>query len=748
MFGRLLRGCAGCALLCLPFLGGAAHAECIAYDDYIRPLGVHYPDGYTRCMAYSPPYLFLAGDSRVLTVLDCSDPSDLVVCGALDLPGAVRKLDVRGTIVAVTYADSDTLQLLDIGDPESPVFLGAVEIPAAPSSVALSATHAYVPAWDYMQDNHGVYVVDLSDAQAPRVVGRIEVEDYPDEIVLAGSYGFVIDAWGLTVLDLTAPEEPIALGSVIVPGDARYLAARLPYVFVVCDADEYPAPGNGLYVIDVSNPLAPGIVGMLAAEEAPHCGIGLWEHYALVGTYGAGFALIDISDPSAPAIAAQVGVQSRTRAFCIDGSLLLAGPESIASYRLSPLLTPDPAATIPETPEARLVAALEGHAYCVRNGGEDFCVADLTNPADPRVTGSLPLGLALPTALTVAAMPDGRRFAYVGAGVSGEGVHIIDVTDPAAPAYESFLPLTHSPSDIDLEGSYLYVMAGHLGLLIYDVANPAQPLYQGSLAFGYSASVVRAAGTTLYVGRRVGDDIEKLFVIDASDPQTPAILGTSRVPDLPFDFRVEGSLLYIADASEGLLIMDVGDPTQPQLVSRLRTTENSRALALLGGNAYLADTNENGGFQVIDVSDPMAPRLAGYYPARFPCDLEVVSDHLLLATYHEDVEIAPPDCGSPQVAVPGLAAPGAPRIVLGANPSPRPASITLEMPVSAETRVTVHDPLGRLLRELHAGPLAPGTHTLLWDGCARAGQRMPAGAYYLKVVTGRESRGRALILVR
>ena len=88
------------------------------------------------------------------------------------------------------------------------------------------------------------------------------------------------------MLDLTTPATPVPLGSVVIPGDARYLAVRYPYVFVVCDAEEYPAPGNGLYMVDVSDPLAPWIAGTLTAEDAPHAGIGLWEHYALVGTYG------------------------------------------------------------------------------------------------------------------------------------------------------------------------------------------------------------------------------------------------------------------------------------------------------------------------------------------------------------------------------------------------------------------------------------------------------------------------------
>ena len=90
--------------------------------------------------------------------------------------------------------------------------------------------------------------------------------------------------------------------------------------------------------------------------------------------------MIDISNPPALAIAAQIGVQRAVSDLCVDGSLLFAGPGSIASYRLSELLTPDPVAIVPETPETRVIATLGDHAYGVRDRDEDFCVVDLTDP--------------------------------------------------------------------------------------------------------------------------------------------------------------------------------------------------------------------------------------------------------------------------------------------------------------------------------------------------------------------------------
>ncbi len=747
MSGCQFRPRALAALLAFPALVGAAGADCVTYADYIHPLDVHMQGGYLRYLVYREPHLFVAGQDGMLTVLDAADPSDLNVIGALALPGQAQQLAVRADVVAATFTDCDLLQLMDVAAPMQPALLGAVAIPAAPRSVALSATHAYVPAWDYMQSNHGVYVVDLSDLQEPEVVGRVEVEAYPTNIVLSGSYAYAIDSHGLTVLDLSTPAAPVPRGSVVIPGGPRYLAVRPPYVFVVCDAEEYPAPYNGLYMVDVSDPLAPWIAGTLVAEEAPHHGVGLWEHYALVGTYDAGFALIDISNPPELVIAAQIGVQSQVKDFCVDGSLLFAGPATIASYRLSEQLTPDPVAVVPETPETRLIATLGDHAYCLRDWGRDLYVVNLANPAAPQVTGSLPLELDYGTALAAAEMPGAGRYVYVGAAGSVTGIHIIDVTDPAGPFQAGFLPLAHGPSDLEVAGSRLYVMAGYLGLLTYDLSDPTQPLYQGSLTFVYSAQIVEAVGTTLYVGRRVGSG-EKLFIIDASNPHALQILGTSSVPDLPYDFHVEGSLLYVADAAEGLLIMDVGDPSQPLLVSQLRTTERCQALALQGRFAYLADTGQHSGVQVVDVSMPQAPVLAGYYHASLPCDLEISNEHLLIATYHENLEIAPPACDYAGVAPAGPISRVGPRITLGANPCRDHAAIVLQMPRTADVRVTVHDLQGRLLSELHNGELAAGLHTLQWAGRTRLGGHVASGVYHVRVKAGGKPQSRPLAWIR
>jgi len=69
---------------------------------------------------------------------------------------------------------------------------------------------------------------------------------------------------------------------------------------------------------------------------------------------------------------------------------------------------------------------------------------------------------------------------------------------------------------------------------------------------------------------------------------------------------VSGSYAYVAEGSSGIQILDVSNPAAPKAVGALPTT-NATRLAINGSNLYVADNS--GGLKVIDVSNPANPQL-------------------------------------------------------------------------------------------------------------------------------------------
>jgi flagellar hook assembly protein FlgD len=82
------------------------------------------------------------------------------------------------------------------------------------------------------------------------------------------------------------------------------------------------------------------------------------------------------------------------------------------------------------------------------------------------------------------------------------------------------------------------------------------------------------------------------------------------------------------------------------------------------------------------------------------------------------------------------------------NPFNPRVNVSVVLARQSHVSVTVVDLKGRLLRELHTGPLAAGRHALVWDGTDRQGRDLAGGVYFARVVAGAEARAVKLTLVR
>lgn len=261
----------------------------------------------------------------------CDGPAKLQVVG--DIPGLdAWDVDTDGEFLYIAEG-TQGLVVADISDPRQPSVVTTL-LPTDASgggNLELSGDHAYMQAFD-----DSVFVIDISDPLRPVEAGKITdlIYDYViAEDVLYGINGLFY------IFDLSVPSSPrkvsgldleVSLKSVAAWGDLVFLGAFL----------------DGLYIIDVSDPVAPVQIGH--HEE--------YTIYALTAADGLLYMMtlddlliLDIADPTQPRLRgrhASSCQQSVYEISVIGERAYVSGDGCVEVYDVSDAESPDLVATL------------------------------------------------------------------------------------------------------------------------------------------------------------------------------------------------------------------------------------------------------------------------------------------------------------------------------------------------------------------------------------------------------------------
>jgi hypothetical protein len=184
------------------------------------------------------------------------------------------------------------------------------------------------------------------------------------------------------------------------------------------------------------------------------------------------------------------------------------------------------------------------------------------------------------------------------------------------------LPESHShhgaggnTRSIQMRGEYLYSAAGSDGLRVYDIANIANK--------GFSERIVTGPFSPLGHNTHVSSH-------DATGVALPTTM-----PVAPFKEQLPENLeeplhpiyhyAFVSDRVEGLIVVNVdtlqdGEPRNNFLSRALTWNENgiltgARWISLAGARAYIGTDDK---VVVLDLQDPLSPRVEAMWPARLP----------------------------------------------------------------------------------------------------------------------------------
>ncbi len=564
-------------------------------------LGVEVVDQFVYATTrYGGIYIYDIRDPLNPILLGSAQPEN-PGCGALTL----------GENIAYVACNPSGLFIVDVKDPVNPSILSSGELPGAVISIAKYRDHVYLAD----QAGKELTIVDVANPANPNLVGAFNVEKIPsnyDKIISAVSVCednlcMAVANYGLAILDLADPEDPMLLG-----GNSPFWASGIvtldQYAYLLSDPD-------GLLVFDISDPGAPKKVGSVitgmggelefSVQELIERGMYISEDRLYITDQRDGLIIIDIGDPSSPQLA---GVY-----------------------------------TTPVSDWLMDIKVRDQFAYVVsRSAG--FRVLDVSEPGnlkeifydDERKN----LYLQVPTALELV-----ENFAFI--SDANYPFHVYEISNPGMPTQVSTLydaTASDGAKDMVISGSYAYLSGwggkdaffpGN-GIWVVDISNPAAleavnfvdlPNKDWSLA-------IREKTLFAFDGSIDQDQAEpfSLRVLDISNGASPAVIRTIPVPQMqmmsPSDIVAAGDELYLSAGMMGLVRYDITDPQNP-VESPVDRSLFPYAFQLHAALPYLV-VNGN---QVWDVSQPDSPELIGYaMEALEAWNSDIEDDLLFIAT--------------------------------------------------------------------------------------------------------------------
>jgi len=414
-----------------------------------------------HAVAISGDHAYVADYGSGLQIINVGDPANPAIVGAYDTPHNALRVAVWGSRAYVADGNSG-LQVIDVGDPANPALVGTYNTPGAANGVAVWGSRAYVA-----DGSSGLQAIDISDPANPALVGTYNTPGFANGATVSGEYAFVADGGsGLRVIKIAAPTTPTHMGSCAAPwafdikvyGDYAYAAASI----------------DGLRIFDISDPANPAVVGYFDTPGAAR-EVAVSGEYAYVADGSSGLLVFNISDPADPVLAGTWNASGYILSVAVSGNYAFAlaiGLEyPLPTDALLVIDVRDPAnptlVSHYPTPSYARALAVSGHrAYAIFDS-DWFIVIDVGNPTNPVGLGHYRTG---------------NPYTYYGLAVSGNYAYVlIDCYDfmvfdvaSGTPVPMGICQSINDARRVIVSGDYAFVTTGD-GLCVIDISDPAVP---------------------------------------------------------------------------------------------------------------------------------------------------------------------------------------------------------------------------------------------------------------------------------
>lgn len=184
-------------------------------------------------------------------------------------------------------------------------------------------------------------------------------------------------------------------------------------------------------------------------------------------------------------------------------------------------------------------------------------------------------------------------------------------------------PLPGTARHIAIQGNHAFVALNMSGMAVLDISDIEQIELLRHVATGvYPLSLV-AKGNRLYVA----DRFYGVQLFDISKPADPRRTASLQVPGVTTSLVLHDDLIYACCGGEGMAVIKEVKRNRLQEIGRFSDVNYAKMAEISGHYAYLADSYDDA-FKILDLTDPIQPKLLKSFSVGGFCDTVRISDSL------------------------------------------------------------------------------------------------------------------------
>jgi len=553
----------------------------------------------------------------------------------------------------------------------------------SPTAIAIEGNYAFIAAFA-----GGMWVVDITNPESPQVVETVATPNYARGIAVKDQFVYVATDAGLQIYDVSEPGNAQFVKALTNVGYSSKLVISGNYLY---SANSFSSAGNpvGLYIVNISNPANAQKVGFFASSA---WSVAVNGQYAYLETGSNGLYILDISNPGIPVLLGQEptiwSLQSGRDIAYENGFIFVADPH-LSSLRVTDVRDPTNPTVVRWLPLSTdsLGVRIKDNILYLASGSSgvqimnpmsspgasayDYSYSDLGITLNMQIDGDVgylatskgynwanstlqSIDLTDMSRLNVLDTLYTSGYAYYsvldGNWLSWQkerAFQLVDKTDPFNLTTAGTISFTNYVYNIDFSNNLIYAAAGYSGLFIYDVTDKNNPRQLSLMRPNESVEKVWGDDTLAYVtlyksAANPANNVYTFQTIDVSNPLMPSIMGSVTLSASITDMVKYGDAIIGGVASNGfysrLIKVNISNPSTPFVEWEIQLDDvRLNKLHLDGNTLYVAALNNK--VLTFDLNQPGNINPTGFFETPFPVYGIATHDGALLVTDGDGLKV-------------------------------------------------------------------------------------------------------------